>query len=65
MSRYRVHRPRGWVEYTPDLPEITPTTQPTLTVKSQEPYDTGLVDERGHPIWKHPEPIGFPITSAS
>jgi hypothetical protein len=32
---------------------------PSLTVSDHEATDTGLVDERGDPIMRAPNPIGF------
>lgn len=56
MSRY-ASRPQAktrasdWWDEGPLLP--------SLTVDSHVEVDTGLVDARGHPIYRLPEPMGF------
>lgn len=61
MSRYfnqfrrvtkMVRSPRAkWDDYSPMLPPIT--------VNDHKPIDTGLIDHRGDPIMRGPNPVGF------
>jgi hypothetical protein len=53
MSRY-VARPRAAPDGGFDDPLI-----PHLDVSDHRPVRTGLLDMRGDPIWRCPEPIGF------
>lgn len=42
-----------------------PLQTDTLQVQSEGPVNTGLYNADGTPIWRMPEPIGFPITDVA
>lgn len=48
----RAPRSEYWVE------KVLPASM-TVHTEEIEPVATGLVDHRGHPIYRVPEPIGF------
>lgn len=57
MSRYFTQRPRA--NFVGDVEQIGLPLLLDLTVSDHEPVDTGLVDQRGDPIMRGPETIGF------
>lgn len=57
MSRYFA-RPRQMVRPTASWDDDVPML-PCLTADDHQAVETGLVDERGDPIWRAPFPIGF------
>ena len=56
MSRYFT---RGGHFLGDDWPSIDEPLLADITVPDHRPVDTGLVDQRGDPIWRGPEPVGF------
>jgi len=59
MSRY-FSRPRAWRPYIEDgtFDSDAPMV-PSLSVSEHEVADTGLLDVRGDPIMRAPNPMGF------
>jgi hypothetical protein len=58
MSRYFI-RPVAAPDGSWDDPMLPP-----LSVSDHRPVDTGLVNHRGEPIMRGPEPVGFHRTNS-
>lgn len=56
MSETRRYQARPIAAYWNE--KILPQSM-TVHAEGAEPINTGLVDHRGHPIYRMPEPVGF------
>lgn len=58
MARY-FSRPRGYMPLQVEDDWYVDPMVPALCVTDHEAIDTGLMDHRGDPIMRAPNPVGF------